>query len=52
MQVYINKKNNPKERVLVEVELVKEREHTLLVRLPDGTIIVRKKKRDLLEEKV
>lgn len=48
MEVYINSKNNSKERFLIEVELIKERPTTILVKLPDGSIIVRKKKRDLI----
>jgi len=46
MRVYINGKEGNK-RELVEVELIKETDTTLTVKLPDGNIIKRKKKRDL-----
>jgi len=52
LKVYLNTtkiKDDP--RQLVEVELVKEFKSTILVRLPDGTMIIRKKSRDLPETK-
>lgn len=49
MKVYINGKGG--ERQLVEAELLKSNSSTIIVRLPDGNIISRKKKRDLPEEK-
>lgn len=41
MQVYINDKNS--KRKLVSVKLVKTNKRTVLVKLPDGNIIKRKK---------
>lgn len=49
MKVYVNDKNG---RKLVEVELIKENKATIIVRLPDGNVVSRKKKRDLPEEGV
>ncbi len=49
MKVYVNDKNG---RKLVEAELIKENKATVIVRLPDGNIVSRKKKRDLPEEGV
>lgn len=49
MKVYINGSDG--ERVLVDAELVKENKTTIIVRLPDGHVVSRKKKRDLPEEK-
>lgn len=53
MKVYINNSKNFKDpRQVVEVVLVKENTSTIVVRLPDGNIITRKKNRDMfLEEK-
>ena len=48
MKVYINDKSG--KRKLVEVELIEDRKTTVLVKLPDGNVIVRKKKRDLLKK--
>ena len=47
MKVYLGE---GAERKLVEVELLKDKKTTVLVRLPDGNIITRKKKRDLPKE--
>lgn len=47
MKVYINNKGG---RKLVEAELIKENKATVIVKLPDGNIVSRKKKRDLPEE--
>lgn len=49
MKVYVNDKNG---RKLVEAELIKENKATIIVRLPDGNVVSRKKKRDLPEEGV
>jgi hypothetical protein len=49
MKVYINGMGG--ERRLVEAELIRENKATIIVRLPDGNVISRKKKRDLPEEK-
>ena len=49
MKVYLNSKGG--ERKLVEAELVRENRSTIIVKLPDGNIISRKKKRDLPKEK-
>ncbi len=48
MKVYVNDKKG--KRKIVEAELIKKRATTILVRLPDGRIITRKKKRDIPEE--
>ncbi len=45
MKVYINDKNG--KRKLIDAELIKDKKTTVLVKLPDGNVIVRKKKRDL-----
>jgi hypothetical protein len=50
VKVFINGEKNG-ERKLVEVDVVKENQSTIIVKLPDGNIISRKKKRDLPEEK-
>jgi hypothetical protein len=47
LKVYINNKGG---RKLVEAELIKENKATVIVKLPDGNIVSRKKKRDLPEE--
>ena len=49
MRVYINGKGG--ERKLIDAELVRENQSTIIVKLPDGNIISRKKKRDLPTEK-
>ena len=38
------------DRKLVEAELIEDRPTTLVVRLPDGNVITRKKNRDLPKE--
>ena len=45
MKVYVNNKGGG--RRLVETELIRETRTTVIVRLPDGNVISRKKKRDL-----
>jgi hypothetical protein len=50
MKVYINSKDRNEPRQLVEAELIKEWKSTILVRLPDGNTISRKKLRDLPKE--
>jgi len=51
VRVYLNTtKNKDDPRKLTEVELVKEFKSTLLVRLSDGNVILRKKSRDLPKE--
>ena len=50
MKVYVN--DNKGGRKLVEAELIKENKATVIVKLPDGNIVSRKKKRDLPEEGV
>jgi hypothetical protein len=47
LKVYINNKGG---RKLVEAELIKENKATVIVKLPDGNIVSRKKQRDLPEE--
>ncbi|MHA1437951.1 MAG: hypothetical protein ACTSPD_10275 [Promethearchaeota archaeon] len=46
MKVYINTPDK-QGRKLVEVKLIEERKTAVVVELPDGNRIVRKKKRDL-----
>jgi hypothetical protein len=51
VKVYFNiapRKDSP--RKLVEVKLVRDFKTTMLVELPDGTIVLRKKNRDLPKE--
>lgn len=48
LKVYLNDGSNG--RKLVEAEVVADRGRTLLVQLPDGNTIVRKKSRDLPKE--
>ena len=50
MRVLINNGKGG-ERKLVEAELIRENQSTIIVKLPDGNIISRKKNRDLPEEK-
>jgi hypothetical protein len=50
MRVFINDGKSG-ERKLVEAELIKDNKSTMLVKLPDGNIILRKKARDLPPEK-
>jgi hypothetical protein len=47
MKVYLNDKDN--KRKIVNAELIKKREHSSLVKLPDGNIIVRRNK-DIIKE--
>ena len=49
VKVYVNGQGG--ERKLVEVDLIKENKATIIVRLPDGNVISRKKSRDLPPEK-
>ena len=46
MKVYINKPDRSG-RQLVDVKLIEDRKRTIVVELPDGNRIVRKKNRDL-----
>ena len=48
MKIYLNDKDG--KRKIINAELIKERESTILVKLPDGNVIIRKKKRDLPKE--
>jgi hypothetical protein len=54
MKVFVNINTpgvkKPTERKLIEVEKVKEFPATILVRLPDGNKIIRRKSRDLPKE--
>ena len=53
MKVFVNINvpgiKKPTGRQLIEVKLIKEFEKTVLVKLPDGSEILRKKSRDLPE---
>lgn len=51
MMVYINNDRKGKSRVLVNANLIKDKGNTLQVKLPDGNVILRKKSRDLPDEK-
>ena len=51
MRVYVNKHDRSGKitgRKVVNAEVLKERKRTVLVRLPGGKIVVRKKGRDVL----
>ncbi len=48
IKVYLNTKVEGKRKV-VNAELLEDRKTTILVRLPDGNVIVRRKNRDLEE---
>jgi len=48
MKVYLN--DVDEKRKIVEVELIEDRATTVLVRLPDGNKIVRRKNRDIVKE--
>ncbi|KKK41263.1 hypothetical protein LCGC14_2769790 [marine sediment metagenome] len=48
IKVYLNTKKD--KRRIVKAELLETRATTVLVRLPDGTVIVRKKNRDVVKE--
>ena len=50
VKVYINGKTPQAKRKLVEAKVISERSTTLVVELPDGNKIVRKKKRDFPQE--
>jgi hypothetical protein len=59
IKVYVNDSSiDPKgelgtyHRRLINVELLEDRKTTILVRLPDGEVITRKKKRDLPNSEV
>ena len=52
MLVYINSKEGSAKRILIEVKKIKETPARLLVQLPCGRIIYRKKKRDIPQEVV
>ena len=49
MKVWINDKDTGKRKV-VEAELLKTRPTTVVVKLADGNVIVRKKSRDVVVE--
>jgi len=50
IKVYVNDKDRTKPRKLVTAEKLDETKTTVIVKLPDGNVISRKKKRDLPEE--
>ncbi len=50
IKVYLNTKK-PGQRRLVNAELIEDRIGSVVVKLPDGNVIVRRKNRDLVEEK-
>jgi len=47
MKVFINSANKSEPRKIVEVKVLKERDTTFLVQLPDGKEVIRKKNRDI-----
>ena len=48
MKVYVNDKAD--KRRIVDAELIKETKITVIVKMPDGKVISRKKKRDIPKE--
>jgi len=52
VEVFINKKDNPKDRVVVKAKVVKENKKTVLVELSNGDLILRKKDRDFVQPTV
>ena len=48
MKIYLNNKEG--KRKIVESEVIKENKETILVKLPDGNIISRKRSRDIVKE--
>ena len=52
IKVYVDEKNaegkNTGKRIPVEAEFIKDNQTTIVVKLPDGHIITRKKKRDVV----
>lgn len=48
MKVFVNDK--AKNRRIVDAELIQENKATIIVKMPDGKIISRKKKRDIPTE--
>lgn len=48
IKVLLNEKDSPGKRKEVEALLISEKATTIRVKLPDGNIITRKKKRDLV----
>ena len=49
MKVYVNSPDRTS-RIVLEATLIKDRATTVVVKLPDGNIITRKKKRDIVKE--
>jgi len=49
IRVYIDSRDS-KTRQIVEAKLIEDKETTVIVELPDGRVIRRKKKRDLPQE--
>lgn len=49
IKIYLNIKKEDKRRI-VNAELLEDRNTTVLVGLPDGNVIVRKKNRDVVKE--
>lgn len=47
MRVYVNDQVDKNKRVLVGASSIKENKSTIWVRLPDGNVVKRNKKRDL-----
>lgn len=52
MKVYLNDQKHPGKRIVMEADVLEDRKTTIQVKLHDkhGSIIVRKKKRDLANE--
>jgi hypothetical protein len=51
VKVYLDK-GRKGDRKLVDCDLIEDRPTTIVVKLPDGNVITRKKSRDLPKEKV
>lgn len=52
VMVYLNKDNNGRERKLIKAELIAEHQSRIVVKLPDGNVVTRRKNRDLPKEEL
>jgi hypothetical protein len=48
VKVLVNDRENKGKRIVLEADLIQERATTILVKLPDGNVVKRNKKRDLV----
>ena len=49
MKIYLNDPKDKTKRQVVEAKLIKENKLTVVVELPDGNVITRKKIRDIVK---